>query len=188
MTGYLGTTVIAVVTGSILLWLALVILLVVTRPADLRVTDILRLLPDVVGLLRRIAADPQLPRGVRIRLGLLLVYLILPIDLIPDFIPVLARAQRPRSGIGLAPPKDFRPCAASQGSQPRSYEDLATGTQRGPSAPIQERSGRLVSRQTRHPLKQHSPTVESQVAMSHILSHTACLRSSMSEGNETVVA
>lgn len=93
MTGYLGTTVIAVVTGSILLWLALVILLVVTRPADLRVTDILRLLPDVVVLLRRIAADPQLPRGVRIRLGLLLVYLILPIDLIPDFIPVLGYAD-----------------------------------------------------------------------------------------------
>ena len=73
--------------------LALVILLIVTRPADLRVTDILRLLPDVVVLLRRLAADPELPRGVRIRLGLLLVYLILPIDLIPDFIPVLGYAD-----------------------------------------------------------------------------------------------
>lgn len=93
MTGYLGTTVIAVVAGFVLLWLALVILLIVTRPADLRVTDILRLLPDVVVLLRRLAADPELPRGVRIRLGLLLVYLILPIDLIPDFIPVLGYAD-----------------------------------------------------------------------------------------------
>jgi uncharacterized membrane protein YkvA (DUF1232 family) len=93
VTGYLGTTVIAVVAGFILLWLALVILLIVTRPADLRVTDILRLLPDVVVLLRRLAADPELPRGVRIRLGLLLVYLILPIDLIPDFIPVLGYAD-----------------------------------------------------------------------------------------------
>jgi len=93
VTGYLGTTVIAVVAGFVLLWLALVILLIVTRPADLRVTDILRLLPDVVVLLRRLAADPELPRGVRIRLGLLLVYLILPIDLIPDFIPVLGYAD-----------------------------------------------------------------------------------------------
>jgi uncharacterized membrane protein YkvA (DUF1232 family) len=93
VTGYLGMTVIAVVAGFILLWLALVILLIVTRPADLRVTDILRLLPDVVVLLRRLAADPELPRGVRIRFGVLLVYLILPIDLIPDFIPVLGYAD-----------------------------------------------------------------------------------------------
>ena len=34
-------------------------------------------------------ADPALPRGGRVRLWLLLIYLILPIDLIPDFIPVL---------------------------------------------------------------------------------------------------
>ncbi|CAA0127347.1 Uncharacterised protein [Mycolicibacterium vanbaalenii] len=93
MTGYLGATVIAAVAGFVLLWLVLVILLIVTRPADLRVTDILRLLPDVVVLLRRLAADPELPRGVRIRLGLLLMYLILPIDLIPDFIPVLGYAD-----------------------------------------------------------------------------------------------
>ena len=56
-------------------------------------TDMLRLLPDTVVLLRRLAADPDLPRGVRIRLVLLLVYLILPIDLIPDFIPVLGYAD-----------------------------------------------------------------------------------------------
>ena len=54
-----------------------------------RLQDALRLIPDVVRLLRRLAADPALPRGVRIRLWLLLIYLVLPIDLIPDFIPVL---------------------------------------------------------------------------------------------------
>jgi len=53
----------------------------------------LRLLPDLVRLLRRLAADPTLPRGVRIRLGLLIVYLASPIDLIPDFIPVLGYAD-----------------------------------------------------------------------------------------------
>ena len=40
-------------------------------------------------LIRRLAADPDLPRGVRIRLGALLAYLALPVDLIPGFIPVL---------------------------------------------------------------------------------------------------
>jgi uncharacterized membrane protein YkvA (DUF1232 family) len=52
-----------------------------------------RLLPDVLRLIRRLAADPDLPRGVRIRLGALLVYLALPVDLIPDFIPVLGYAD-----------------------------------------------------------------------------------------------
>jgi uncharacterized membrane protein YkvA (DUF1232 family) len=91
--GYLWTTLIAVAAGLVLLWLALLTTLAVTRPADLHVTDILRLLPDSVVLLRRLAADPDLPRGIRIRLVLLLVYLILPIDLIPDFIPVIGYAD-----------------------------------------------------------------------------------------------
>jgi uncharacterized membrane protein YkvA (DUF1232 family) len=90
---HVGTTVVAIVAGLLLVWPALLIALAYTRPADLRVTDILRLLPDTVTLLRRLAADPELPRGVRIRLWLLLIYLILPIDLIPDFIPVLGYAD-----------------------------------------------------------------------------------------------
>lgn len=93
MTDYLWATVIAVAAGLMLLWLALLVALAVTRPAELRVTDVLRLLPDTVVLLRRLAADPDLPRGVRIRLVLLLGYLVLPIDLIPDFIPVLGYAD-----------------------------------------------------------------------------------------------
>lgn len=39
-------------------------------------------------LLRRLAADRGLPPGARIRLGLLLAYLAMPFDLIPNFIPV----------------------------------------------------------------------------------------------------
>ena len=46
--------------------------------------------PDVVRLLRGLAADPAAPRW---RLGLLLAYLALPFDLIPDFIPVLGYAD-----------------------------------------------------------------------------------------------
>jgi uncharacterized membrane protein YkvA (DUF1232 family) len=51
------------------------------------------LLPDVVRLVRRLAADRGLPRGVRVRLGLLLVYLLSPIDLVPDFLPVIGYAD-----------------------------------------------------------------------------------------------
>ena len=77
----------------LLAWLALVMALVLARPRGALLTEALRLLPDVLRLIRRLAADPDLPRGVRIRLGALLVYLALPIDLIPDFIPVLGYAD-----------------------------------------------------------------------------------------------
>jgi hypothetical protein len=53
----------------------------------------MRLLPDLLRLLRRLATDRALPRGVRIRLALLMAYLAIPIDVIPDFIPVLGYAD-----------------------------------------------------------------------------------------------
>jgi uncharacterized membrane protein YkvA (DUF1232 family) len=55
--------------------------------------ETLRLLPDVIGLLRRLAADRDLPRGVRIRLGVLIAYLLSPIDLVRDFIPLVGYAD-----------------------------------------------------------------------------------------------
>lgn len=55
--------------------------------------EALRLLPDLLRLLRRLAADRQLPRSARIQLGLLMAYLASPIDLVPDFIPVLGYAD-----------------------------------------------------------------------------------------------
>ena len=77
----------------LLAWVALVAVLMLGRPRGTLLTEALRLLPDVLRLIRRLAADPDLPRGVRIRLGALLVYLASPIDLIPDFIPVLGYAD-----------------------------------------------------------------------------------------------
>lgn len=90
-----------VLAGLVLLWVLLwvvllVVLLVVlwrSAPGETGLRDALRLLPDLIGLLRRLAADPALPRGVRIRLWLLLGYLLMPIDLVPDFIPVLGYAD-----------------------------------------------------------------------------------------------
>lgn len=77
----------------VLAWLALIVALVFVRPRGPLLTEALRLLPDVLRLVRRLAADRTLPRGVRIRLAVLLVYLASPIDLIPDFIPVLGYAD-----------------------------------------------------------------------------------------------
>jgi len=87
---------IAVVGGLLLLWLALVLVLWLEQrrhPAGASLRDLLRLAPDVARLLRRLVADRSVDMGVRIWLGVLLVYLLSPIDLIPDFIPVLGYAD-----------------------------------------------------------------------------------------------
>jgi uncharacterized membrane protein YkvA (DUF1232 family) len=83
----------AVVGGLLLLWLLLLALLWRSRPDELTARGALRLLPDVVRLVRRLAADRSLPRAVRVRLWLLLAYLLSPIDLVPDFVPVLGYAD-----------------------------------------------------------------------------------------------
>lgn len=86
-------TLLGVLGGVLLLWLALVAVLWATRPDELRLPEVLRLLPDVVRLARRLATDRALPRGVRVRLWLLLGYLALPVDLVPDVVPVLGWAD-----------------------------------------------------------------------------------------------
>lgn len=84
---------IGVAAALLLVWVALVVVLIVVRPRGGMLKEAVRLLPDVLRLIRRLAADRTLPRGVRVRLALLLVYLAVPIDLVPDFIPVLGYAD-----------------------------------------------------------------------------------------------
>ncbi len=82
-----------VVGGQLLLWLLLLGLLWRHRPDELTARGALRLLPDVVRLVRRLAADRSLPGAIRVRLWLLLAYLLSPVDLVPDFVPVLGYAD-----------------------------------------------------------------------------------------------
>jgi uncharacterized membrane protein YkvA (DUF1232 family) len=82
-----------IAAGLLLAWLALITALVIVRPHGGLVREAVRLLPDVLRLLPRLAADRSLPRGVRVRLALLLAYLASPIDLVPDFIPVVGYAD-----------------------------------------------------------------------------------------------
>lgn len=85
--------VLGLVAGLALTWLALVLALLVAKSKGGLLKEALRLLPDVIRLLKRLATDRTLPRGVRIRLALLFAYLAFPLDLIPDFIPVLGYAD-----------------------------------------------------------------------------------------------
>jgi len=81
------------IAGLLLAWMLLLVVLATARPRGGLLREALRLLPDLLRLVRRLAADRTLPRRARIGLGLLLVYLASPVDIIPDFIPVLGFAD-----------------------------------------------------------------------------------------------
>ena len=76
-----------------LAWLSLIVLLLTSRVDRTQLTDAVRVLPDTLRLLKRLATDRALPVGIRVRLWLLFAYVASPIDLIPDFIPVLGFAD-----------------------------------------------------------------------------------------------
>ena len=52
------------------------------------VREVARFIPDCIVLVRRLLGDPRVPRRHKLLLGALVGYLALPIDLVPDFIPV----------------------------------------------------------------------------------------------------
>ncbi|MBA2730116.1 MAG: DUF1232 domain-containing protein [Euzebyaceae bacterium] len=57
------------------------------------VTALLRVVQDVVLLLKDLATDPRLPRAERVAAGLAVAYLLSPVDLVPDWIPGLGQAD-----------------------------------------------------------------------------------------------
>ena len=50
-----------------------------------------RFVPDCLVLFRRLAGDPRVPRRRKLLLGAVVAYLAFPLDLIPDFIPVVGQ-------------------------------------------------------------------------------------------------
>ncbi len=85
--------VLGVIAGLILAWVTLAVTLVLARPGERVLTEVVRILPDLLRLVERLARDRELPRAVRVRLWLLLAYLASPIDLVPDFVPLIGYAD-----------------------------------------------------------------------------------------------
>jgi uncharacterized membrane protein YkvA (DUF1232 family) len=81
--------VVGIVVGLAVLWLLCLVLFWVLRPRNVSARALLGVVPDTVRLLRSIVRDPAAPLDVRIVLVGLLVWIVSPIDLIPEFIPVI---------------------------------------------------------------------------------------------------
>lgn len=83
----------AIVIALACLWTLLILARVSLRPKGGLLREAMRILPDTIRLLRRMATDKSIGIGVRVRLWLLFAYLTNPVDLIPDFVPVLGYAD-----------------------------------------------------------------------------------------------
>ena len=82
-----------VAAGLVLVWVLLLVALWLVKPDEQRLRESLRLLPDVIRLLSRLARDRNVPLAARVWLWGLLAYLAMPIDVVPDFVPVLGYAD-----------------------------------------------------------------------------------------------
>lgn len=83
------TPLVGIAIGLVVLWAALLVLFWVLRPRDVPIRELLRVVPDVVRLLRALVTDPATPLDVRLVLIGLVAWILSPVDLIPEFIPGL---------------------------------------------------------------------------------------------------
>ncbi len=81
------------VIALVVLWIGFAAVVVVRRPSRDSVRDVLVFLPDLVRLVWALSRDRAVPRGARVRLAIAFVYCAQPINLIPDFIPVIGIAD-----------------------------------------------------------------------------------------------
>jgi uncharacterized membrane protein YkvA (DUF1232 family) len=53
------------------------------------------LIPNCIILFKRLLSDPEVPRIYKVTLLIMLAYLVSPIDIIPDFIPIVGQLDGP---------------------------------------------------------------------------------------------
>ena len=81
------TLLIEIVVGLVAIWAVFIVIFWLFRPKDVPVRELVRVIPDVVRLLKAVITDRKSPLDVRVVLMGLMVWIISPIDLIPEFIP-----------------------------------------------------------------------------------------------------
>lgn len=68
-------------------WAALVVL--AARLPDGSLKELASFLPDCVTTVRRLRNDPRVPRRAKLAVGVAGLWLLSPVDLIPEFLPVI---------------------------------------------------------------------------------------------------
>ena len=84
----MSLTTLLIAIGVVLAVYAALVLALVAAGRGTEASALARFVPDCVVLVKRLLGDPRVPLESKVLLGLLVVYLVSPIDLIPDFIPV----------------------------------------------------------------------------------------------------
>jgi uncharacterized membrane protein YkvA (DUF1232 family) len=83
------STLAAILLALVAVWAAFLVIFWVLRPKDVSIRELLGLIPDILRLLRSLIGDRTAPLDVRLVLIGLVAWIVSPIDLIPEFIPVL---------------------------------------------------------------------------------------------------
>lgn len=81
--------ILGIAASAVAVWLLFLVVLWIFRPRDVEFEQLIRIVPDVLRLVRQLLTDGSVPFAVRAALVGLLAWLLNPLDLIPEFIPVL---------------------------------------------------------------------------------------------------
>jgi len=73
---------------AVAVWLVAVAALILAG-RRVEAKQLARLLPDLAALLRGLLRDPRVPRGSKVLVGFAMVWVVSPIDLLPEFLPVI---------------------------------------------------------------------------------------------------
>jgi uncharacterized membrane protein YkvA (DUF1232 family) len=81
-------TLLVAVGVAIVVWLVSVgVLMLAGRRVEAK--QLARLLPDLAALLRGLLRDPRVPRSSKVLVGFAIVWVVSPIDMLPEFLPVI---------------------------------------------------------------------------------------------------
>ena len=89
----LGQVLTGLAIGLAITWVVFAVVLVALRPRGLPLRALARVVPQSVRLVAALYRDPNVPRSFRWRLRVAFLYNIQPINLIPDFVPVIGFAD-----------------------------------------------------------------------------------------------
>ena len=79
--------IVAIAVAVLVTWTLLLVLFWVLRPKGVPVREVIGVIPDLLRLLRSLISDRAVPIDVRVVLAFLIVWIVSPIDLIPEFLP-----------------------------------------------------------------------------------------------------